>query len=75
MSPYAFFSAIGNSVNESDFKSNFISTFLATYCAVNYADFCARGLHKELEHPPVEDAVFLANTAWEEMIRQDLDLK
>ena len=54
---------------EADFKAHFVPTFLASYCATNYADFCARGLHAELEHPPVEDAVFLANEAWEEMKR------
>lgn len=46
------------------FKENFISTFLASWCASHWDDYCSRGLRKELENPPIEDAIFLANKAW-----------
>jgi len=45
------------------FIEQFATTFLATWCANNYSDACARGEQQRLEHPPVEDAIFLAEAA------------
>jgi len=53
------FRAIGD---ELKFKQQFAIQFLASWTAVHYNDYCARGL--ELA-PPVEDAEFLADQAWE----------
>jgi hypothetical protein len=47
------------------FRENFISTFCATWCANNYLQYCMEGKQKELGKPPVEDAAFLADEAWE----------
>lgn len=54
-----------NIADEQTFKLNFISTFLATWCANEYEDSCMTGQHRRLEKPPVEDAEYLAEKAWE----------
>jgi hypothetical protein len=51
-------------IKEDKFKENFISTFLATWTANNYDNYCIQGKQEDLEHPPVEDAIFLAESAW-----------
>jgi hypothetical protein len=51
-------------MDEKSFKANFITTFLATWVANNYDECCMRGQHERLSDPPVEDAEFLANEAW-----------
>ena len=56
---------IYKSVKEIEFKERFVAAFLATWCANHYEDFCGRLMHERLERPPVEDAEFLAGTAWE----------
>ena len=50
------------------FKEQFIVTFLATWCATNHADACMRDEHERLEHPPVEDAIELADTVWQRLV-------
>lgn len=52
-------------INEQEFKNHFIITFLAAWCAENYADACAFRQHERLSHPPVEDAISLADSAWD----------
>lgn len=56
-------------MNESQFKDNYIATFLATWTATNYEEFCMQGWHERLEKPPVEDAMYLADKAWEEYLK------
>ena len=58
-------------MNEKEFKRHFTATFLATWVANNYDDACMRGQHSRLEHPPVDDALFLADAAWEEYVKID----
>lgn len=55
--------------DEYDFKKHFASAFIATWCANNYADYCTRGMHKELGEPPIEDAEHLAEKAWEHAVK------
>jgi len=50
--------------DEQEFRWQFAVQFLASYCAEHFAEFCARGEHHLLEHPPVEDADYLSGTAW-----------
>jgi len=52
--------------HEKEFKEQFVTVFLATYAANNYAECCMLGDHTRIEHPPVEDAMHLANCAWNE---------
>ena len=52
---------------EAVFKMQFIASFLAAWCANNYDDYCARGWTGKMDHPPVEDATYLADQAWKEM--------
>ena len=56
-------------LDEQRFKEQFVATFLATYVAQNYTDNCMRGNHKASENPPVEDAAYLANKAWEKYLK------
>lgn len=52
-------------MNEETFKTVFITNFISTWCANNYDDACSRGKHEILENPPIEDAIYLADKAWE----------
>jgi len=54
-------------MKRNEFIEQFTTTFLATWCVNNYDDACRRSDHKRLEHPPVEDAEYLANCAWDEI--------
>ncbi len=54
-------------MEEDKFKETFAATFLATWCATQYDHACAMGIAERLEKPPVEDAIYLADTAWAEM--------
>lgn len=54
-----------STMTEENFKNQFICQFLATWCATHYDEYCSHGLHDRLENPPVEDAEFLAQKAWE----------
>ncbi len=56
-------------LDEKVFKSQFIASFLASWVAQNFTDSCMRGQHKKLEQPPVEDAEFLAQKAWEHWVK------
>lgn len=50
------------------FKQRFAIQFIANWAAINYSDFCTRGLHKELHTPPIEDAIFLAQKSWDHLV-------
>jgi len=51
-------------------KSEYIETFVINFISVWTArSYCSRGLHKDLENPPFEDAVFLATRTWEKFER------
>ena len=54
-------------MTKQEFIEQYKVTFLATWAAKNYEDYCMRGIQEQLETPPVEDAQFLAEAAWEEM--------
>lgn len=54
--------------DKSLFIKSFSTHFMANWAALNYSDFCTRGLHKELGKPPVEDAMFLAEQAWDHLV-------
>jgi len=60
------------SQREQKWKDDFVNTFIATWCATNHTDYCMRGLQKELENPPIEDAIHLAHEAWELVIREGI---
>lgn len=54
-------------MNEKQFKEQYISTFLASYMASRYDYDCQNGHPNEpYNHQPIEDAIFLANSAWEQ---------
>ena len=54
---------------EKEFKSNYIATFLASYMASKY-DWDCQNLHpnEPYNHQPVEDAKFLADCAWKQLM-------
>ncbi len=51
-------------MSRDQFIANYVTTFVATWTVINYGDYCMRGLQKELENPPVEDALHLADKQW-----------
>jgi hypothetical protein len=51
-------------MTEKQFKDHYVATFLASYMASRYDSDCMNG--HPYNHQPVEDAVFLANKAWEQ---------
>lgn len=52
---------------EKEFKRQYVVTFLASYMAGNYDSDCMNGHPNEpYNHQPVEDAIFLANCAWQQ---------
>jgi len=53
-------------LSETTFKSTYIATFLASYMAGRYDTDCMNGTHGSRQ--PVEDANFLANEAWQEIL-------
>lgn len=55
-------------MNEESFKAQFISSFLATWCANKYEECCNADTREILSQPPVKDAEFLANAAWDEYV-------
>jgi len=55
------------SLKEKKFKEQFKVTFLATWAATNFNDYCMNGMQESLENPPVEDAIYLADKAWEKL--------
>lgn len=54
-------------MTEQAFKDQFKVTFLATWAATNYNDYCMNNMQEQLSHPPVEDAIFLADEAWQKL--------
>lgn len=48
-----------------EYIETFVINFVSVWTAKNYTDYCSRGLHKELENPPFEDALFLAQETWD----------
>ena len=52
--------------DEREFKRQFAVQFLASWAATHYTEYCARGMQETLETPPVEDAEYLAQKAWEQ---------
>jgi len=57
-------------MTEQEFKQAFIISFLATWTANEYNDACVNDRHEKLHNPPVEDAIFLADKAWEKYFEQ-----
>lgn len=51
--------------DELHFKRQFAIQFLASWSAVNYREFCAKGMYGELREPPVAEAKYLAQKAWD----------
>jgi hypothetical protein len=52
-------------MSREQFIEQYVITFLATWTANNYSEACMSGNHQRLREPPVEDAYFLAEKAWE----------
>ncbi|MBA2483455.1 MAG: hypothetical protein H0V39_03350 [Nitrosomonas sp.] len=61
-------------MNEETFKTQFISSFLAIWCANKYEECCNTDTREILNQPPVKDAEFLANAAWDEYVDKILNV-
>jgi len=53
-------------MTEQEFKDRFVCNFLSGWVVQNYEFCCTHGKHAQLDHPPVEDAIYLADAAWKE---------
>ena len=51
------------------FIDRFVACFLANWCVQQYEECCNGGDHDRIEHPPVEDAVHIAECAWDSYVR------
>ena len=60
---------------KNEFCKQFVAAFCGTWCANNYEDACMCGEHDRLEHPPAEDAAFLAEEIWERSNMESLSSK
>jgi hypothetical protein len=57
-------------MKKEEFIANFVTQFLAAYYANHYENDCLDGhVHKRDKHPPLEDAFFLAQTNWNNLIK------
>ena len=56
------------SLIEKQFKIQFIASYCAVWIGRHEDEACFRGDHEKLHHPPIEDAVFLAEKSWEEFL-------
>lgn len=52
--------------DELEFRKQFAVQFLASWAAVHYTEYCGRGMQDVLATPPVEDAEYLSQKAWEQ---------
>lgn len=56
-------------IDEKSFKTSYIANFLASHMALNYEDDCMNGHPgRRYKNQPVEDAVHLANCAWDSIV-------
>ncbi len=56
-------------INETAFKAAYIANFLSSHMALNYDDDCLNGWPgKRYKNQPVEDAVHMAECAWETLV-------
>jgi hypothetical protein len=56
-------------MTKAEYIETFVVNFISVWTAESYSDYCSRGLHKELENPPFEDAFYLAEKTWEKFYR------
>jgi hypothetical protein len=57
-------------LNEQTFKSTYVANFLASYMALTYEDNCQNGHEgNPHHHQPLEDAIHLADCAWESYLK------
>lgn len=52
-------------LTKEEYIEQFAVNFVSVWAARNYDDYCMRGLHKQLENIPIEDALFLAERSWD----------
>lgn len=52
-------------MKKEEFIKLYIINFISSYTAKNYDSYCSQGRHQDLNKPPLEDARFLAEKAWE----------
>ena len=53
-------------MTKQEFKDHYVAVFLASYMASRYDSDCQNGhINEPYDHQPLEDAMFLAEKAWE----------
>jgi len=59
----------GPQMEKAKFIDTYVATFLAAHTANIYDEACAYGLHNRFDNQPIEDAVGIAESAWEQLKR------
>ncbi len=59
-------------MTKQEFKNAFAVTFLASYAATHYTETCMMGNHVKFDNMPIEDASFLAESAWNQAVNLGL---
>jgi hypothetical protein len=59
-------------LDETEFKRQFVAAFIGSWCSKHYENDCENGAHSHTENPPVEDALYLADKAWEKYMALSL---
>ena len=63
-------------MNKKEFKAIFVANFLSTWLVDNMEDYISRGLDSKLEdNMPIEDALYLADIAYNKLCLFELDEK
>ena len=53
---------------KSKFTEKFVASFLASRCAAIYDEVCANGKYEVFDSLPIEDAIDLAERAWNQYV-------
>ncbi len=63
--PSTYTTSTGVTLGRDAFICHYVAAWLAARSVHVYDDCCSRGDHSRQDKPPVEDALFCAEAAWE----------
>ncbi len=66
--PSSYTTTTGVTLSRDAFIAHYAAAWLAAMSVHVYDDCCSRGDHSRQDKPPVEDAVFCAEAAWDHLI-------
>lgn len=66
-SPTHYTTTAGDELSRATFISQFVASACAGWTMWHVDEYCATNRHKDLEEPPLEDILFLADAQWTHM--------